>query len=554
MGGALCGILPIVSSFISPSEVGGDVGGNFFGKVLSIYKHIIPESEYKQMISLGIFFVLMLINATVKFIIVKVNSGLTVKLTCDCRMSVYNGINIMKLSVIQQYAKGMLTQLLITETRSVYAVFKQALMVITTFFNILVVVILLIMLSWKLSLVLFFGSILFAWTNIYIIRSIKKLGKTALVFRAELMNKVTEAIWGLKQIKLIQAEKAIMHQLEGASRQSENINRRMVVKNGFQEFLSGSYIFGIVFALICFWRYFPVFSGGISEIAGLITFLILIGRLGPYFASISKAYGSIYAKLPAVSRISEFLSVKDGSEVGGNYRPINFLKDRISLRDVYFGYSPGELVLSGVDLEIKKGSYIGIKGRSGGGKSTMLDLFIRINDTSKGGLFIDDINIKEYKLSYLRSHIGMVSQNFFLFNTSIRGNLLLAKPSATEEELVDALDKAGLLEFVNSLEEKLGYHVGNNGEELSEGQRQRICLATIFLRNPEIIILDEVTSSVDKETENHILASLRELHHHGKTIISCSHRESSLIGAESVYWLNDGRLTLLSEKAAPFRM
>lgn len=554
MGAALTGVLPIMSSFISPAGAEGDVGGSFFGKVLSLYRQIIPESEYKQIISLGIFFALMLLNTAVRFLIVKVNSGLTYKLTCDCRRCVYNVIIAMKPSVVQQYTKGMLIQLLITETRSVYAVFKQVLLVATTFFNMLVIVFLLIMLSWKLSTVLFLGSLLFVGVNIYIVKSIKELGKTALSFRAELMNKVTEAIWGLKQIKLLHAEETIALKLDSTSKQSESVARRMAVKQGFQAFLSGNFIFGIVLALVCSWYYFPVFSAEISGIAGLITFLILIAKLGPYFASISREYGSIYANLPAVLKINEFLSNRAGQEDGGDYVPAIFLEDRICLSNVFFEYSPGKPVLQGVNLEIKKGSYVGIMGRSGGGKSTMLDLFTRINDPASGNLFIDDIDIKEFSLPYLRSRIGMVSQDFFVFNTSIRENLLLAKPFATDQELLDALDKAGLLEFVNSLEENIDYPVGNNGERLSEGQRQRLCLATIFLRDPEIIILDEGTSSIDKETERYILTSLREMCRQGKTIISSSHKETSLIDAERVYQLSDGRLTLLNEKTTFSKM
>jgi ABC-type multidrug transport system fused ATPase/permease subunit len=548
MGGALSTILPIVSTFFSSSGVEGTGENSFFGKVLSLYNQILPESEYKQIIPLGVLVVLMTVNMAVKFLIVKVCSGLTFKLTCDCRKAVFHTVQTMKYSAIMQYSRGMLTQLLITETRSVYAVFKQILSVITTFFNILTVVILLILLSWKLSMVLFLGGLLVVCANLYIVRSIKKLGKVAFSFRSELMNKVTEAVWGLKLTKLMSAEKIIAQGLDRASRQSEQTARRMAVKQGFQVLISGNLVLGIVFMIVFFWYYFPVFSEGIPGKEGLIVFLIMVVKLAPHLGTISREYGTIFSNLPAVMKISEFLSGNIVSEDKGVCKPVPFLEDRICFRNVYFEYVPGKLVLRGVNLEIEKGSYIGIMGRSGGGKSTMLDLISRINDPTSGRLFIDGIDFNEIKPSYLRSRIGMVTQNFFLFNTSIRENLLLAKPSAAEQELFDALEKAGLLGFVNSLEENLDYHVGNNGERLSEGQRQRLCLSTIFLRKPEIIILDEGTSAVDKETEEHILASLRELHYHGKTIISSSHKEASLNDAERVYRLNDGRLTVLSEK------
>ncbi|MBT6045772.1 MAG: ABC transporter ATP-binding protein [Candidatus Scalindua sp.] len=512
MGGALSTILPILSTFFSSSGGEGIGENSFFGKVLSLYSQILPESKYKQIIPLGVLVVLMTVNMAVKFIIVRVCSGLTFKLTCDCRKAVFHTVQTMKYSTILQYSRGMLTQLLITETRSIYAVFKQILSVITTFFNILTIVILLILLSWKLSMILFLGGLLIICTNLYIVRSIKKLGRVAFSLRSELMNKVTEAVWGLKLTKLMSAEKIIAHGLDRVSRQSEQTARYMAVKQGFQVFVSGNLVLGIVFVVVFFWYYFPIFSEGISGKEGLIAFLIMAVKLSPHLGTISREYGTIFASLPAVMKISEFLSGDTLSEDKGACKPVPFFEDMICLRNVGFEYVPGKLVLRGVNLEIKKGAYIGIMGRSGGGKSTMLDLISRINDPTSGRLIIDGIDFSEIKPSYLRSHIGMVTQDFFLFNTSIRENLLLAKPSAAEQELFDALEKAGLLGFVNSVEEKLDYHVGNNGEKLSEGQRQRLCLSTIFLRKPEIIILDEGTSAVDRETEEHILASLRELH------------------------------------------
>ncbi|MEE9117076.1 MAG: ABC transporter ATP-binding protein, partial [Calditrichia bacterium] len=510
------------------------------------YNNLIPDSEYKQLISVSILFILMMVNLTVQFIIVKVNSGLTVKLTCDCREQIYNKIQQMKLAAIQQQQRGTFVQLLITETRSVYAVFKQVLSVISTFFNISIVIALIVLLSWKLSAILLIGSFLLIFINLDIVKRIKKLGKVALDLRTQLMNRATESIWGLKQSKLMQSGSVISKKLNVASINSENTARRIVIKQGLQAFLSGNFTIGLILIIILFWYFSPVFSTGIPETAGILTYLILMSKLATYFAVFSKGYGTIFANIPAVIKVNEYLSGNFDAEEGGSYEPDTFLKDKINLRNIHFKYSDDKPVLSGINIEIMKGAYIGIVGSSGGGKSTMLNLLVRIYDPDEGDIFIDDKNIREFRLSYLRSHIGMVSQDFFLFNTSIRENLLLARQSATEQDLWDSLGKAGLSDFVNSLDEKLDAPVGNNGEKLSGGQRQRLCLATIFLRNPDVIILDEGTSSVDKETEKHILSSLRELNSQGKTIISSAHKSSALSDAEYIYSLTDGQMTLLT--------
>jgi ABC-type multidrug transport system fused ATPase/permease subunit len=548
LGGALSVVLPVINLLFSTNGESVGIGGGYFGKVLSLYKQLLPESEYKKIISLSILFIMMMINTGVQYIIVKANSGLTTKLIFDCRKRIYNNIQHMKFPVLGRYPRGMLVQLLITEVRGVYAVFKQVFAVIATSFNIIVIIALLFLLSWKLSIVLLIGGFLIILINLNIVKGIKQLGKIALNHRERLMNQTTEAIWGIKQSRLMQAEAIINEKLADASRHSENTAHHLMIKNGFQVFLSQNLTIGVILIIILFWLFSPVFSEGISTTAGIVTFMILIGRLSPSVGVISKEYGTIFSYLPSIKRVNEFLSDKVELESDGSYEPPSFFADKICLHNIYFEYPSEKPVLCGINLEIKRGSYIGIIGRSGQGKSTMLSLFTRIYDPTKGELFIDGVNIREFKLSYLRSHIGMISQDFFLFNTTIKENLFMAKPSAVEQDLWMALEKAGLYDFVNSLDEKLEASVGENGNKLSEGQRQRLCLSAIFLQNPDLIILDEGTSSVDKETESHILSSLRDLHCKGKTIISVSHKETALSDAESVYQLIDGELKLVDEK------
>ena len=543
LGGTLSAVLPVVNSLFTSGEVTeGSNGGGYFGGVISLYKQLLPESEYKEIIPLALLLVMMVISSGIQFVIVWVNSGLTAKLTCDCRERIYDSIQKMKFSAMGHYSRGMFVQLLITETRSVYAVFKQVLQVIATFMNSLVVIVLLVLLSWKLSMVLFAGFLLVIAVNLCIVKTMKRLARVALNLRTNLTSHVTEAIWGLKQSKLLQAEPMIAEALNGISRRSEDVARRLAVKNGLQPLLTQNLSIACVFLVIGIWILVPVFSEEVPKIAGLITFLVLTSRLIPSISAVSKGYGTIFANLPAVGMVHGFLSNNIESEKGGDYEPSSFLKNRIEVRNIHFGYTSDKPVLGGINLEVKAGSYIGIVGSSGGGKSTLLNLFTRLYDPIDGDIYIDDVDIKEFPLSYLRSHIGMISQDFFLFDATIKENLLLAKPSARDQDIWDALDKAGLAVFAHSLDKKLDTSVGNNGERLSEGQRQRLCLATIFLRNPDVVILDEGTSSVDKDTERHILSSLRELHHQGKMIISSAHKETALVDAERIYQLVDGTL------------
>ena len=215
----------------------------------------------------------------------------------------------------------------------------------------------------------------------------------------------------------------------------------------------------------------------------------------------------------------------------------------IRFENINFGYNVDTLILNSITFTIKKGSYIGIMGRSGVGKTSLFSLLVRIYDPQEGRILVDDLDIRELRLSHLRSNIGMISQDNFLFNTSIRANMILAKPEASEADMRSALTKAGLMTFIESQDKGLDAPVGENGRNLSGGQRQRLSLAVLFLQDPQIIIIDEGTSSVDGETERHILQSLGNLHRDGRTIILSSHRESAMIHTEVVYEIKDGLLS-----------
>lgn len=536
-------ILPALSQIISSDFASPATDSGYFAKVMATFHRVIEGFEHKELLSMAILFFMMTINGMLGITILYLNSGLTAKITTDCRKRVYSAVQKMPLSDLSKYSHGSFIQLIITETRSIYAIFKQMLNLIAGIINISVIVFLMMLLSLKLFIVLITGFIFVLWINLIITRSIKKLGKKALECRSKLATQVTEGIWGIKQLRLIQAESVMRKKINKTSLRSENIARVLRIRTGMLPFISKNFLILGVLAVIVVWLYYPVFPEGVPRTAGIITFLILVAKLFPYIGTISREYGTIFSNLPAIGRLQEYLGNECEQEQDGTMQMKPFFKNSVTLEDIHFGYSADKPVLSGITLKTKKGSYIGIKGPSGGGKSTLFNLLLRLYEPTRGKILIDDINIREFRLSHVRSNIGMVSQDMFLFNTSIRENLLLAKPDATEGNMRSALEKAGLLGFVESQDEGLDTLVGNNGDKLSGGQRQRLALAILFLRNPQIIILDEGTSSVDKETEKHILQSLRQLHKQGKTIICSSHKENTLIDAEYVYELKDGLLS-----------
>ena len=214
----------------------------------------------------------------------------------------------------------------------------------------------------------------------------------------------------------------------------------------------------------------------------------------------------------------------------------------VALRDVGFSYGPGLApALSGVNFEIEPGQTVALIGRSGAGKTTAAHLMMRFWDPQEGTISLDGADIRDYRLDELRSQVSLVAQDTYLFNSSIRDNLLIARPGATDEEMVAAARSAAAHEFIASLPDGYDTVSGERGMQLSGGQRQRIAIARAFLKNSPILILDEATSHLDAESEALIHASLEELMA-GRSTLVIAHRLSTVRAADKIVVLDDGRV------------
>ncbi len=217
------------------------------------------------------------------------------------------------------------------------------------------------------------------------------------------------------------------------------------------------------------------------------------------------------------------------------------IQGNIAFNGVYFGYKVYNPVLKDVSINLEKGKMYGIVGHSGAGKSTMINLVLRLYDVTQGSVTIDGVDIRKISQESLRSQVGVVLQETYLFEGTVLENLTYAKPNATFEEVVSAAKIAHCHEFITKLPDGYNTRVGNKGHTLSGGERQRIAIARAILHNPKIIILDEATASLDTETERQIQEGLAELCR-GRTTIAIAHRLSTLSNADSLIVLDKGRL------------
>ncbi|MDR4216119.1 ABC transporter ATP-binding protein [Priestia megaterium] len=283
-----------------------------------------------------------------------------------------------------------------------------------------------------------------------------------------------------------------------------------------------------------------------AEASQLMLIILIFSRLWPKVAGIQASMEQIATTLPAFKAVKalqdECRNAKE-FEKGANQRikPIQFVKD-IECRNVYFRYNQdASYALQHINLNIPSNQMTAFVGRSGAGKSTLIDLLMGLNQPEKGQVLIDGIPLSKDNLLSLRRAISYVPQDPFLFNASIRENLLLVEPHASEEQMWEALEFSSAGEFVRRLPQGLDSLIGDRGIKLSGGERQRLVLARAILRNPSILVLDEATSALDTENEAKIQEALERLK--GKmTIIVIAHRLSTIRNADQVIVLEQGEI------------
>ena len=252
------------------------------------------------------------------------------------------------------------------------------------------------------------------------------------------------------------------------------------------------------------------------------------------FANINQGVAAGERIFTIIDATSEVQDKEDARDFEG-------LKECIELRNVHFSYDGTRDVISDVSLTIRKGETIALVGATGGGKSTLSELIPRFYDVTAGDILFDGVSIKEFKQESLRKCMSIVSQETVLFNDSIEGNILMGRPSATHDEVVEACKVANAHSFIMESPEGYETNIGDRGTKLSGGQRQRLSIARAVLKNPEILILDEATSALDTESEKLVQDALTKLLV-GRTSIVIAHRLSTIYNADRIYVINEGRI------------
>lgn len=272
---------------------------------------------------------------------------------------------------------------------------------------------------------------------------------------------------------------------------------------------------------------------------GFVGFLLLVGVFFRPVDKINAVIESYPKGIAGFQRYLAFLATRPDVADRPGGREVERLRGDIAYRDLHFGYSAGRPIFDGLNLEISAGETIAFVGPSGAGKTTICSLLPRFYEVTGGAIMIDGTDIRDMTLKSLRSNIGIVQQDVFLFAGTIRDNIAYGRLGATEEEIVEAARQARLDGVIAALPDGLDTVIGERGVKLSGGQKQRLAIARIFLKNPPILILDEATSALDTETEKAIQLSLAELSR-GRTTLVIAHRLATIANADRIVVVENG--------------
>ena len=459
----------------------------------------------------------------------------------DLRMDLHKKLISLPLPFFTEKRKGDLTARLTSDLVEIeWSIMSSLEMLFKDPLNIMIYLAALIFISPQLTL---FVIVLFPLTGIIIGvigRSLKKSSDRGQNKMGELLSIIDENISGLRIIKAFNAEKHINKNFEKESGHYKEIMTSLLRKKDLSSPMS-EFLSTIVMVIVMWFGGKLVLSAESSLSAQeFIGYILIFSQIIPPAKSLTTSYYYIQKGSASAQRVYEILDAENEIVNAVNPIKIQEIKDKIEFKNLSFSYENSE-VLNNINFSIKKGKMIALVGQSGSGKSTLADLLARFYDVKVGGVYIDNHNIKDIAISDLRSLLGIVSQESILFNDSIYNNILLGKLDATEEEIIAAAKIANAHNFIVKTENGYQTNIGDKGNKLSGGEKQRLSIARAILKNPEILILDEATSSLDTESERLVQDALSKLMH-SRTSLVIAHRLSTIQNADEIIVLDKGSI------------
>ncbi|MCK6114332.1 ABC transporter ATP-binding protein/permease [Staphylococcus epidermidis] len=493
-------------------------------------------------VAIGIaLFIFLIVRPPIEFIRQYLAQWTSNKILYDIRKQLYNHLQALS---VRFYANNQVGQVI---SRVINDVEQTKDFILTGLMNILldcITIIIALSIMFFLDVKLTFAAIFifpfYILTVYFFFGRLRKLTRVRSQALAEVQGFLHERVQGMSVIKSFAIE-------DNEAKNFDNHNKNFL-QRAFQHTRWNAYSFAAINTVTDLGPIIVIGVGSYLAITGSIT----VGTLAAFVGYLEQLFGplrrlvssftTLTQSFASMDRVFQLMDEDYDIKNGIGAQPIKISKGQIDLKHVSFKYNENEKeVLHDINLTINKGETVAFVGMSGGGKSTLINLIPRFYDVTQGEILIDHHNVKDFLTGSLRNQIGLVQQDNILFSDTVKENILLGRPDATDDEVVEAAKMANAHDFISNLPNGYDTEVGERGVKLSGGQKQRLSIARIFLNNPPVLILDEATSALDLESEAIIQEALDVLSKDRTTLI-VAHRLSTITHADRIVVMENGRI------------
>ena len=525
----LLALFSVILTLVIPLKIGqaidciGDKTN--WGKIIPVFTQVIILSVIVMILQ----WVMNLINNKITYYVVR-----------DLRNDAIQKIETLPLSYIDSHSQGDIVSRIIADADQfadgLLMGFTQAFSGVVTIIGTLIFM---IRMSISITLVVVLLTPLSLFVASFISKKTFNMFKLQSETRGEQTAFIDEMISNEKVVKAFSREEQTIEKFASMNEDLKNASLKAIFFSSLTNPMT-RFVYNVIYAFVALFGAIGVISGNMS--IGILTCMLsYVNQYTKPFNEITGVITELQNAFACIERIFELLNAKSEPLDKFDAVCLDNLEGNIEIKDVFFSYNKEKKLIEDFNLSVKKGQKVAIVGPTGAGKSTIINLLMRYYDTDKGIISVDGYDIKDIQRESLRSNYGMVLQETWLRNGTIRDNICLGKPDASEEEILRAAKSSHAHSFIRRLENGYDTIISDDGGSLSQGQKQLLCIARIMLLLPPMLILDEATSSIDTRTEKKIQSAFNMLME-GKTSFIIAHRLSTIKNADIILVMKDGHI------------